>query len=154
MPKFGKTSQTRRKGVHPYLILVTDEVVKYYDITVLYKGGVRTDADQAALYAKGRTTAGSIVTKVDGVTRKSKHQIKKDGYGHALDVAPYPVDFKGEKARARFYMMLGHLFQAWETLKEKGLVNGTLRSGADWDGDKDFKDQSFDDLPHIELKGV
>lgn len=47
--------------------------------------GVRTLADQQALYAKGRTTPGPIVTNCDGVTRKSNHQPRADGFGYAVD---------------------------------------------------------------------
>lgn len=36
--------------------------------------GRRTDAEQAALYAQGRTVAGRVVTNCDGVRRRSKHQ--------------------------------------------------------------------------------
>lgn len=36
--------------------------------------GRRTAAQQAALYAQGRTTPGKIVTHLDGVTKRSKHQ--------------------------------------------------------------------------------
>lgn len=56
--------------------------------------GFRTTADQQALYAKGRTVPGSIVTWIDGVTYKSNHQS-----GNAIDIAfkgdyLYPSDYK------------------------------------------------------------
>ena len=31
------------------------------------------------------------------------------------------------------------------------MMDVTLRWGGDWDGDRDFKDQRFIDLPHFEL---
>lgn len=69
--------------------------------------GVRTAERQAALYAQGRTTPGPIVTKCDGVRRRSNHQVKKDGYGYAVDLAfrgPTPFDgpweLFGKEARA------------------------------------------------------
>ena len=37
-------------------------------------GARRTTAEQQALYAKGRTAPGDIVTSADGVQRRSKHQ--------------------------------------------------------------------------------
>lgn len=50
--------------------------------------GVRSDDQQAALYAQGRTTPGHIVTNCDGVTTRSNHQIHlSDGLGHATDLA-------------------------------------------------------------------
>ena len=35
MPKFGKRSKERLKGVHPDIIKVLNAVIKYYDITIL-----------------------------------------------------------------------------------------------------------------------
>lgn len=52
--------------------------------------GRRTDAEQAALYAAGRTARGSIVTNCDGVRRRSKHQD-----GRAVDCAFVGVDTWG-----------------------------------------------------------
>lgn len=49
--------------------------------------GVRSQARQTALYAQGRIKPGTIVTHVDGVTKRSQHQIQADGVGHAVDVA-------------------------------------------------------------------
>lgn len=46
---------------------------------------VRTIAQQQALYAKGRTVPGRIVTQADGIRSKSNHQAQADGYGHAVD---------------------------------------------------------------------
>jgi hypothetical protein len=47
--------------------------------------GVRTVTEQQARYAEGRTVPGQIVTFCDGVTTPSNHQVKPDGYGHAVD---------------------------------------------------------------------
>lgn len=45
--------------------------------------GVRTPAEQAALYAQGRTAPGPKVTW----TLTSNHFVQSDGYGHAVDLA-------------------------------------------------------------------
>src|SRR5690606_12846620 len=47
----------------------------------------RTTEEQQALFAKGRTAPGKIVTYVDGVKTLSKHQVHPDGYVHAIDFA-------------------------------------------------------------------
>lgn len=49
--------------------------------------GVRSTERQQQLYALGRTRPGKIVTNCDGVTKKSNHQAKADGFGHAADCA-------------------------------------------------------------------
>ena len=49
--------------------------------------GLRTTEEQKALFAQGRTTPGSIVTKADGVVNRSNHQAAQDGLGRAADCA-------------------------------------------------------------------
>ncbi len=49
--------------------------------------GVRTLAEQVALYARGRTMPGHIVTMKDGIRHRSNHQARSDGKGHAVDCA-------------------------------------------------------------------
>ena len=146
MPKFGKKSLQNLEGIHPLLAKCALDVVKIYDISVVQ--GVRTTEQQQDLYAIGRTKElqRKPVTKLDGVSKKSNQQVKEDGLGYAIDVAPYPVDFA---LREKFYMMWGIFYAV-----SQDVLLGTeykLRWGGDWDGDHSFKDQSFDDLPHIEL---
>lgn len=77
-------------GIHPSLI---ERVGRILDAMaalghpMCVTDGVRTTAQQAALYAKGRTAPGAIVTYADGVTKTSNHQPKADGYGYAVDCA-------------------------------------------------------------------
>lgn len=72
----------------------------------------------------------------------SKHNSKPS---LAVDVAPYPVDWTSPKAKHRFYMFAGYVLR---TAQELGI---DVRLGADWDGDWDLNDQTFDDTPHFEL---
>lgn len=78
------------KGIHP---LTADKVRLVLEEMELrgtpFKvfAGVRTAAQQAALYAKGRTTSGPIVTYKSGRPGdESEHQAKADGYGRAVDL--------------------------------------------------------------------
>ena len=48
MPKFGKRSRDRLKGVHPKLVNVLNDLVKIYDVTILE--GVRSKERQLELY--------------------------------------------------------------------------------------------------------
>jgi hypothetical protein len=75
-------------GVHPKLVDASDRIraaMRELGWEMMVTDGVRTVADQAALFAKGRTAPGRIVTKADGVVHRSNHQLHDDGYGHALD---------------------------------------------------------------------
>ena len=146
MYKFGKTSQTRLNTCHSDLQKICNEVIKNIDFSVLE--GARTLAKQQEYF-----NAVPPKTTLDGINKKSKHQVTKEKpLSTAVDVAPYPIDFKNQsKARARFYLLAGYFFQASQTLFDAGEIAHKLRWGGDWDSDKDFKDQSFDDLPHFEL---
>lgn len=148
MPKFGTRSKANLEGIHPLLVEIAHKVVRIFDIAIVQ--GVRTTQEQQDLYAKGRTEPGDIVTHLDGLKKKSNHQMKSDGLGYAIDADPYPIDYDDKAlVRARYYMMAGYFFAIADQV-----LKGTefeLRWGGDWDSDKDFTDQSFHDLPHFEL---
>lgn len=77
----------KMKGVHPKLIELMKKAIgdSPYDFKIIQ--GLRTAEYQNSLYQQGRTKPGKIVTKLDGYNRKSNHQAKADGYGHAVDIA-------------------------------------------------------------------
>ena len=125
MYKFGKRSRDRLKGVDVRLINILNELIKIMDVTVIE--GLRSADRQKELLAKG-------ATKV----KYSKHM-----EGKAVDIAPYPVDWKD---RDRFHYMGGMIRGIAKQL------NVPVRWGGDWDSDGEVKDNGFDDLVHIEIK--
>ena len=129
MPSFGRKSQSRLARVHPKLTRIMEELVKDYDITIIY--GARTVEEQRQLVAEGLSK-----------TMDSKHIPREDGYAYAVDVAPYPIDWEYKEP---YYYMWGRIE---EIAKRRGVK---LRWGGDWDMDKDFNDQTFMDLVHVEL---
>lgn len=139
MPRFGKTSLSRLEGLNPLLLEVLHQAIKGYDFTVLSDGGLRTPERQKELVDSGA----------------SKNINSNHLTGRAVDIAPYPVRWPDKKKNpqayvkdmARFYSMQSYI---------KGIADSmgiNLRFGMDWDGDWDFSDQTFDDLPHIEIQG-
>lgn len=76
-------------GVHPLLVGAVGRILHAMDILgypMVVTDGVRTEQEQAALYAKGRTAPGRIVTNAKGTPdSRSNHQVKADGFGHAVD---------------------------------------------------------------------
>ena len=82
-----EASIEKMKGVHPKLIDLMKKAISDspYDFKIVQ--GLRTAEYQNSLYQQGRTKPGKIVTKLDGYNRKSNHQAKSDGYGHAVDIA-------------------------------------------------------------------
>mgnify|MGYP003136388181 CR=1 FL=1 len=129
MYKFGKKSKQRLKGVDAKLVNVLNELIKIMDVTIIE--GVRSKEKQQEYFKNGKS-------KIDGVTKKGMHQL-----GKAVDLAPYPVDWKNTK---RFYYMGGMLRGIAKQLNIK------VRWGGDWDSDGKIKDQTFNDLVHIEIK--
>lgn len=128
MNKFSLKSQERLNECHPLLQKLFLEVVKHYDCTVIC--GHRTKEDQDQAFRSG-------MSKVQWPD--SKHNKRPS---LAVDIVPYPVDWQD---KTRFYHFIGFVMGMAATMGIK------LRSGADWDGDFDLKDQNFFDLPHFEL---
>ena len=126
MPRFGKRSRGRLKGVNSKLVNVLNELIKIMDVTIIE--GVRSKERQAELLEKG-------ATKV----KYSRHM-----EGKAVDLAPYPIDWNN---RDGFYYMGGMIRGIAQQMGLK------VRFGGDWDSDGDTKDNSFDDLVHEEIRG-
>lgn len=78
---YSKSSLDKLEGVHPKLVEFAYELANIVDCKLIY--GVRTAKEQMQLYSQGRST-------FDGITKKSNHQAKDDGYGYALDILPLP----------------------------------------------------------------
>lgn len=129
MPAFGAASEMQLATCHPDLQRLFRRVVEFWDCQVLE--GKRSEAQQQINVAHG-------VSK----TLDSKHVYPIDGPSLAADVAPYPVKWND---LPRFYAFAGFVIG---TAREMGI---TLRWGGDWDSDREFADQKFNDLPHFEL---
>lgn len=131
VPKFGKRSRERLKGVDSRLINVLNEVVKYFDITVIE--GLRSQERQNELVAQG----------------KSKTKFGKHVEGKAVDIAPYPIDWN---ARDDFHYLGGFV------LGVASKMGIDVRWGGDWSDSslsknaRTTKDNNFDDLVHFEIK--
>jgi len=137
MPRFSKRSRSRLEGVDPRLVLVLNEVVKYFDIVVIE--GKRSQERQNELVKQG----------------KSKTKFGKHVLGKAVDIAPYDPTVKGKidwNARDDFHYMGGFVLG----IACKMGVN--VRWGGDWSSSslakevRTTKDNNFDDLVHFEIK--
>lgn len=127
MPEFGRKSKEQLSTCHPDLQKIFNEVIKYYDCTVIE--GHRSDEDQLIAFNSGKSK----------IKSGGKHN---QNPSLAVDVAPWPVDWKDKN---RFYHFAGFVQGIAKMLNIK------VRWGGDWDSDNDLKDQSFYDLPHFEL---
>jgi peptidoglycan L-alanyl-D-glutamate endopeptidase CwlK len=130
--KKGKRTIKKLSTADYKFTLLVDEVLKYMDIGV-YESD-RTLARQQKMYKKG-------LSQLDGVKRKSKHQIsKKIPKARAIDCFPYEKghnSFDGsDKSKLMFYEMNWHFYRASVKLKIP------IKQGFLW---------SFKDSPHQEL---
>lgn len=142
MAVFSQRSKDNLKGVHPDLVKLMEEVIKNtpYDFTIVE--GVRTQKRQQELYAQGRTNKGlPKVTNADGIIKKSNHQVKSDGYGHAVDIYPFyngSVQINDKSVIPRLKVITDRIKSVAKKLEIK------ISCGIDW------KDPY--DPPHIELR--
>jgi len=128
MPEFSQTSLDRLNTCDPQLIKLFEEVIKYFDCTILC--GFRNQADQHEAFITGKS-------KLDW---PNGNHNKNPSY--AVDVAPYPVDWDDYK---RLYFFAGFVKA---TAKQMGIP---IRWGGDWNDDTQVKDNTFNDLVHFEL---
>jgi peptidoglycan L-alanyl-D-glutamate endopeptidase CwlK len=136
--QLGNKSKDKLKGVHPNLIRVIERAIELSSQDFMVLEGLRTPERQAELYAQGRTKPGQVVTW----TLKSRHFVQADGWGHAVDIAPYPLDWND---LSKFEAIADAMFQA---SKELGT---SIRWGADWDQDGRPREKGETDSPHFEL---
>lgn len=125
--KLGKNSINNLAGVDGRLIAIADLAIELtnIDFGVPSTGGLRTEADQAKLFADG-------VSKADGVNNKSYHQS-----GKALDVYAY-VDGEASWDKLHLAIIASAMLQASAQLGYK------LKWGGLW--------KSWQDYPHFEIK--
>ena len=129
MPYFGKSSKKRLSTCDDKLQKVFNEVIKHVDCSVLE--GHRSKDRQNKLYEEGKT-------KVKYPNGRHNRQPSS-----AVDVTPYPVDWKDRERHTLF---------AGFVIGVASQMNINLRWGGDWDQDFLVVDNRFDDFPHFELK--
>lgn len=146
---YSEKSAAKLGGCHMELQQVMWRVVKDYDNTIIQ--GQRTLKEQEENLRAGKTT-----------TMQSKHlHVPSD----AVDASPFPIpEDWGSLNEVLKHFPLHDRRRIINIIKERikfyhfaGYVQGVaymmdipIRWGGDWDGDKDFSDQKFDDLVHFE----
>jgi peptidoglycan L-alanyl-D-glutamate endopeptidase CwlK len=129
IPPMNAVSEARLARINPQLanrIRLMAAELKSQGITIIAVSGLRTFAEQNALYAQGRTKPGSIVTNARG--GQSLHN-----YGLAVDVVPLG-------ANGQPNWNVGN--DVWQKIGAAG-----KRQGMEWGGDW----RSFVDRPHFQM---
>jgi peptidoglycan L-alanyl-D-glutamate endopeptidase CwlK len=128
MPSYGKQSAQRLSTCDERLRKLFNEVILHYDCSILC--GHRGEAEQNEAYEKG-------------ASKKQFPDSKHNKFPSlAIDAVPYPIDWADME---RFRHFQGFVEA---TAIQMGIK---IRSGGDWDSDRDFKDQHLIDMPHFEL---
>lgn len=137
--RLSSRSLSRLDGVHPKLIEIVKRAIQITKQDFVVLEGVRTPERQRELYAQGRSKPGRKVTW----TLKSNHFVNPiTGFGHAVDICPYPIDWNDT---SKFDAIAVAMMKA---AKELGVV---IRWGANWDMDEDIREKGEFDSPHWEL---
>lgn len=134
----GARSLAKLEGVSPSMVAVVQRAIQLTTQDFVVLEGVRTPARQAELYAQGRTKPGAKVTW----TMTSRHFVQPDGFGHAVDICPFPVDWN---TPSKF----DAIADAMEAAADELGIN--IRSGMDWDDDGVRRERGESDSPHWEV---
>jgi putative secretion activating protein len=143
---FSQSSLDKMKKVHPKLVEVMKAAITNSPFDFRITAGARTTEEQFALYQKGRTLPGPKVTNCDGKNFKSNHQMKSDGYGHAVDIFPCGVIENG--VYRKFTSEEGYDDKKLKSIANHILAIAKSKSiNVEWGGN-----WKMHDTPHFELK--
>lgn len=143
---FGERSLQNLNTCHEDLILIMKIAISRSKIDFGISEGYRTIARQRDLFNAGKS-------KIDGVTRKGKHNLVPS---EACDIFCYHESQSVRKKLAydkrHLAYIAGVIDAVVEELLDNEQINHEIRWGGNWDSDGviDF-DQNFDDYPHFEL---
>ena len=159
-----KRSLNNLNGVHDSLVAIVKRAITItgQDFVVIH--GVRSREQCMINSGKGRTVAQCLAkgipakyanpkhAKVTWLSNPfaSKHCKQADGYGHAVDICPYPVDWSDLK---KFDAIAKAMFDAERQLIAENAIpkNTKLRWGADWNRNGKPRERGESDSPHFEI---
>ena len=139
MYKFSSHSLEQLATVHPDLQYLAHEAMKSQIMDFRVVEGARTLDRQKQLVADGKSR-----------TMKSKHLVQDDGYSHAMDLYPYPVDMEQvHRGNSKEVFRFGVLAGIIHSIAKRNKI--VVVNGADWDSDGETLDHTFFDAPHFQL---
>ena len=146
-----KLSLGRLEGVNPDLVKVVKRAIEITQQDFLVVEGVRSKEQCYINYGKGRTAAQCIAKDVPAsyaqpklakVTWLTNPLSSKHVSGKAVDLVPYPVDWNDV---SKFDQIAKAMFAAAKVL------GVSIRWGADWDNDGNYREKGEYDSPHFEI---
>ena len=157
--KLSNNSLVQYETLDENLRIIIDEALKISNVDFGISQGHRSPELQMRYFKKGRQLVNGkweivdkskVVTYLDGYEKKSKHNYFPS---KAFDFFVWVPGKKGLMYDSEHLAYLAGLFWAIsEQLYTEGKINKKIRWGGNWDSDGEIvTDQSFDDLPHVEL---
>ncbi|MDI4482785.1 M15 family peptidase [Moraxella lacunata] len=136
-----KRSLNNLNGVHPSLVAIVKRAIS--------KGRTVAQCLAKGIPAKYANPKHAKVTWLSNPFA-SKHCKQADGYGHAVDICPYPVDWSDLK---KFDAIAKAMFDAERQLIAENAIpkNTKLRWGADWNRNGKPRERGESDSPHFEI---
>lgn len=143
--RYSQASLVHLAGVTLRLRNVYLSAIQVIDFTII--DGVRTWAEQRINVANGASK-----------TMNSKHLPQPpDNLSKAVDALPYPFDYDALERGWNAVKRADPQLRVLEAVYAAGVIKGIaheqgvkIRQGLNWDGDKDFEDTTFLDIPHTE----
>lgn len=140
--KFGKRSLEKLTTCHQDIQDILRAALRVSNIDFGVSEGHRPIELQRKYFAEGKS-------QCDGVKTLSKHNATPS---NAVDIYAW-ANGKANWDKENLCYIAGVINAVSEILCEGKAVSSEIRWGGNWDGDGVIlKDQSFDDLPHFELK--
>lgn len=155
--EFSQRSEAQIETLHRDLRKVLREAILWTPVDFGVSEGHRSVERQFALWQQGRkqledgswTVVGPVVTNIDGVSTKGKHNVFPS---HAFDIFGYAEGRDVAYDPEHIAAVAGVLLSTAERLYKTGAISHRLRWGADWDKDGLLVyDHRFVDRPHFEL---
>ena len=142
---FHQRSKEQLDTCHPHLKANSTEIALVHskvDFAIIE--GNRSLARQLQLFNEGRS-------QIDGIKRKGKHNFYPS---RAFDFCPYYYRKLQWEDAVSFAYLAGMFMYIGSYLRQRGLIECRIRWGGNWNNNGVLrKDQSFDDMPHIEIIG-
>lgn len=141
MYKFSEISKNKLSECHADLQLIMDKAISITNIDFGIAESYRSTAKQYRYFLQGKS-------KLDGITRKSKHNLRPS---MAVDIFPF-VNNTPNWDNEHLTYLSGVIQTVGALLLKSGKIKHSIRWGGNWDMDGTILiDQSFDDRPHFEL---
>lgn len=146
-----KLSLSRLEDVHTDLVKVVKRAIEISQQDFMVVEGIRTKEQCYINFGKGRTAAQCTTKGVPAryaqpqlskVTWLTNPLSSKHVTGKAVDLVPYPVNWDDV---SKFDQIAKAMFGA---AKELDL---SIRWGADWDNDGNYREKGEYDSPHFEI---